>query len=195
MIDLSDIQVVLASASPRRKELLQQIGIEPVIIPSDYAEQSGGSDVLLLIENNTKGKLNDVLMKNNLRHSLIIAADTVVVLDCKVFGKPSNADEAIAMLENLSGKKHQVITGVAIYYNTEIMYYYSVTDVYMRTIRSEEIKAYIKTGEPYDKAGGYGIQAIGALFVDKIDGCYSNVVGLPLPLVYKMLGAFGMKIL
>lgn len=195
MIDLETVNVVLASASPRRKELLQQIGINPLIISGDYSEQSFGNSALELVENNTKGKLMDVLSKHNLVDSLVIAADTVVVLNGEIFGKPSCEQDAFAMLEKLSGKKHKVITGVAIYYNSEIRYDYSVTDVYMRVIKSAEITAYIATGEPCDKAGGYGIQARGALFVDKIDGCYSNVVGLPLPLLSKMLGELNFKII
>lgn len=195
MIDLETVNVVLASASPRRKELLQQIGINPLIISGDYSEQSFGNSALELVENNTKGKLMDVLSKHNLVDSLVIAADTVVVLNGEIFGKPSCEQDAFAMLEKLSGKKHKVITGVAIYYNSEIRYDYSVTDVYMRVIKSAEITAYIATGEPCDKSGGYGIQARGALFVDKIDGCYSNVVGLPLPLLSKMLGELNFKII
>lgn len=191
MTDLSGIKVVLASASPRRKELLEQIGIQPVVIASSYSEQSMGDSVFELVANNAKGKLNEALSSHDLHDSLVIAADTVVILDLEIFGKPQDAEQALVMLGRLSGKKHRVITGVAIYYKGEIRYDYSVTDVHMRDISIQEIKAYIASGEPYDKAGGYGIQARGALFVDKIDGCYSNVVGLPLPLLYKMLVNLG----
>lgn len=191
MTDLSGIKVVLASASPRRKELLEQIGIQPVVIASSYSEQSMGDSVFELVANNAKGKLNEALSSHDLHDSLVIAADTVVILDLEIFGKPQDAEQALEMLGRLSGKKHRVITGVAIYYKGEIRYDYSVTDVHMRDISTQEIKAYIASGEPYDKAGGYGIQARGALFVDKIDGCYSNVVGLPLPLLYKMLVNLG----
>lgn len=188
-------QFVLASASPRRRELLKQIGIEPVIITSAYEESSTGDSIFTLAESNAKGKLLDVVSKNNCSNAVVISADTIVVVDDAVFGKPKNAEHAFEMLSVLSGKLHKVVTGVAIYYNNKIMYDYSTTDVYMRDLKPQEIENYILSGEPYDKAGGYGIQALGAVFVEKIDGCYSNVVGLPLPLLYSMLSNLGIKIL
>lgn len=195
MTNLSAIKFVLASASPRRKELLHQIGIDPVVMAGNYLELNIGDNPLDIVAHNAKGKLLDIVENNDLCNSLIMAADTIVVLDGEYFGKPRDSREAFTMLERMSNKKHNVITGVAIYYNGEIRYDYSVTDVYMRTIKSEEIKAYVASDEPYDKAGGYGIQAKGAVFVEKIDGCYSNVVGLPLPLLCKMLQELNFTVL
>ena len=188
-------QFILASASPRRRELLKQIGIEPIVIASSYKEFSKGDSIFAVVESNARGKLLDVISRNDCGDAVVISADTIVVIDDTIFGKPKNAEHAFEMLSVLSGKLHKVVTGVAIYYNNKIMYDYSTTDVYMKKLEPYEMEGYILSGEPFDKAGGYGIQSLGAVLVEKIDGCYSNVVGLPLPLLYSMLSNFGVKIL
>ena len=121
----------------------------------------------------------------------VIAADTIVVIDNVILGKPQDAAAAKAMLQRLSGRTHQVMTGVAVCYKEQKMSEVCVTDVSFRQLTAEEIDAYIATGEPMDKAGAYGIQGRGAVLVEKINGCYNNVVGLPLSLLYLMMQRLG----
>lgn len=121
----------------------------------------------------------------------VIAADTIVVIDNVILGKPQDAAAAKAMLQRLSGRTHQVMTGVAVRYKGQQMSEVCVTDVSFRQLTAEEIDAYIATGEPMDKAGAYGIQGRGAVLVEKINGCYNNVVGLPLSLLYLMMQRLG----
>ena len=121
----------------------------------------------------------------------VIAADTIVVIDNVILGKPQDVAAAKAMLQRLSGRTHQVMTGVAVSYKGQKMSEVCVTDVSFRQLTAEEIDAYIATGEPMDKAGAYGIQGRGAVLVEKINGCYNNVVGLPLSLLYLMMQRLG----
>ena len=121
----------------------------------------------------------------------VIAADTIVVIDNVILGKPQDAAAAKDMLQRLSGRTHQVMTGVAVRYKGQQMSEVCVTDVSFRQLTAEEIDAYIATGEPMDKAGAYGIQGRGAVLVEKINGCYNNVVGLPLSLLYLMMQRLG----
>lgn len=121
----------------------------------------------------------------------VIAADTIVVIDNVILGKPQDAAAAKAMLHRLSGRTHQVMTGVAVRYKGQQLSKVCVTDVSFRQLTAEEIDAYIATGEPMDKAGAYGIQGRGAVLVEKINGCYNNVVGLPLSLLYLMMQRLG----
>ena len=121
----------------------------------------------------------------------VIAADTIVVIDNVILGKPQDAAAAKAMLQRLSGRTHQVMTGVAVCYKGQKMSEVCVTDVSFRQLTADEIDAYIATGEPMDKAGAYGIQGRGAVLVEKINGCYNNVVGLPLSLLYLMMQRLG----
>ena len=121
----------------------------------------------------------------------VIAADTIVVIDNVILGKPQDAAAAKSMLQRLSGRTHQVMTGVAVRYKGQQLSKVCVTDVSFRQLTAEEIDAYIATGEPMDKAGAYGIQGRGAVLVEKINGCYNNVVGLPLSLLYLMMQRLG----
>lgn len=121
----------------------------------------------------------------------VIAADTIVVIDNVILGKPQDAAAAKAMLQRLSGRTHQVMTGVAVRYKGQQLSKVCITDVSFRQLTAEEIDAYIATGEPMDKAGAYGIQGRGAVLVEKINGCYNNVVGLPLSLLYLMMQRLG----
>lgn len=172
---------VLASKSPRRKELLQKIGINAQIMPSNVDEsaytklppQDMVSQLAMI-------KAADVA-KDFRKNTIVIGADTCVCLDGKVFGKPQSMEEAENMLKKLSGRTHQVYTGYCVIdcSDGKAVSKYSVTDVTFRTLSEKEIKAYVKTRECMDKAGSYGIQEKGAIFVEKIDGDYSNVVGLP----------------
>ena len=185
------MQVILASASPRRLALLQQIGIEATVCPADFDEVSGSAvqaeDVVLA---NAVGKCQAVVKIKG--DSLpVIAADTVVVAEGVILGKPQDAEDAIVMLKQLSGKTHKVLTGIAVSYAGEMLAEVCETKVVFRDLTDEEIKKYVATGEPLDKAGAYGIQGKGAVLVEKIDGCYNNVVGLPLTRMQLILAKLG----
>lgn len=185
------MQVILASASPRRLALLQQIGIEATVCPADFDEVSGtavqAEDVVLA---NAVGKCQAVVKIKG--DSLpVIAADTVVVAEGVILGKPQDAEDAVVMLKQLSGKTHKVLTGIAVSYAGEMLAEVCETKVVFRDLTDEEIKNYVATGEPLDKAGAYGIQGKGAVLVEKIDGCYNNVVGLPLTRMQLILAKLG----
>lgn len=185
------MKVILASASPRRQALLQQIVITPLVCPADFAEGSGtASQAQEVALYNAAGKCAAVAAKMG-DELPVIAADTIVVIDNVILGKPQDAAAAKAMLQCLSGRTHQVITGVAVRYKGQQLSKVCVTDVSFRQLTAEEIDAYIATGEPMDKAGAYGIQGRGAVLVEKINGCYNNVVGLPLSLLYLMMQRLG----
>ncbi|SJZ92846.1 Maf family protein [Selenihalanaerobacter shriftii] len=174
-------KVVLASASPRRQELLEQIYVNFVTIPSNVDETKiNGEDPIDLVQKLALAKADDVAKR--VGNSLVIGADTVVVYKDEVLGKPNSNAEAYEMLSKLRETEHQVITGFAIIdTNTlEQKIDYEMTKVIMKDFTDQDISDYIATGEPMDKAGGYAIQERGAVFVEKIDGSYSNVVGLPL---------------
>ena len=185
------MQVILASASPRRLALLQQIGIEATVCPAYFDEVSGSAvqaeDVVLA---NAVGKCQAVVKIKG--DSLpVIAADTVVVAEGVILGKPQNAEDAVEMLKQLSGKTHKVLTGIAVSYAGEMLAEVCETKVVFRDLTDGEIKNYVATGEPLDKAGAYGIQGKGAVLVEKIDGCYNNVVGLPLTRMQLILAKLG----
>lgn len=190
-------KIILASKSPRRKQLLESIGMEFEIIPSNFEEDIVGKKFSKsFIESLAYEKAKDV--SSQVKEGLIIGADTVVILGNKILGKPKDKEEAIKMLQTLSGKTHKVITGVAIIdkYENKTLINSTITKVTFRKIALREIEAYVETGEPMDKAGSYGIQnAIGTLFVEKVDGCYNNVVGLPLNLLAKMLKSFSIYLI
>lgn len=173
------MKIILASASPRRRELLTLAGIEYEVIPSECEEIlpdeiTPDSAVMEL----ARQKAEDVFN----RHSdcMIIAADTVVALGNTILGKPKDEEDAFNMLSSLSGKIHTVYTGVCIRTQQKTELFYSATDVEFYPLTEKEIKDYIATGEPMDKAGAYGIQGKGSLLVKGIHGDYFNVVGLPL---------------
>ncbi len=183
------IPIYLASKSPRRKKLLQQINLNfktlSVDIPENYMENESPVKVVKRI---ALEKLEAA--KKKINEGIIITADTIVVLNKKIIGKPGNAEEAFKILKRLSGKTHQVYTGFTIYsYKKNLtLIDYEKTFVTFRKLSDNEMKDYIKTGSPMDKAGAYGIQDdFGAVFVEKINGCYYNVVGLPLSKLYKTL--------
>lgn len=179
---MADTVFVLASKSPRRKELLGNIGINAQIIPSNVDESPYKKlPPEQMVKELAMLKACDVA--RSLRgNTVIIGADTCVCLGGKVFGKPQNMAEAEEMLRELSGKTHEVFTGFCIYNCKDgtAVSRAEVTHVTFRVLTDSEIKAYVKTREPMDKAGAYGIQRRGALFIEKIEGDYFNVVGLPL---------------
>ena len=187
------MEVVLASASPRRLALLEQVGIKAKVCPADFDEEAGKAaaahDVAL---HNAVGKCRAVAAK--LGETVpVVAADTIVVIDDAILGKPKDALEAEAMLASLTGRSHEVLTGVAVRYQGREIARVCATKVFFRSLTEAEIAAYVATGEPLDKAGAYGIQGRGALLVEKIEGCYNNVVGLPLTMLYSMLKEIGVS--
>jgi len=184
--------LILASSSPRRKDLLEQIKMSFKIIPSNVEENIGllkGAPTDKVEELATM-KARDVA--NGLNEGLVLGADTIVVIGDEILGKPKDDDDAFYMLSKLSGKEHQVITGLAlidIKTNT-IRIAHETTYIRFRELSSDMIRNYINSGEPQGKAGSYAIQGIGAVLVEEIRGCYSNVVGLPLTRLSKMLEDF-----
>lgn len=186
------MRIILASQSPRRKKLLQQLGFNFEIIPSTVDENSNESDPVTFVENLAFLKANDISKTNP--ESLIIGADTIVVKDHQILGKPSSTDHAYELLSKLSGAQHYVYTGVALLStdsNSKLkkkVNFSVATKVYFKELHQDEIEAYIETGSPMDKAGGYGIQDDwGATFVEKIEGDFYNVVGLPISKLYSEL--------
>ena len=182
--------IVLASASPRRLDLLRQIGVEPVVEPADVDETvPPGIDVSSAVLALARVKAAAVATRHWGEPTLVLGADTLVVVDGSPLGKPADADEAVDMLRRLSGRSHQVVTAVALVdaadgRSTDGI---ALTTVRMREIEPVEIERYVATGEPLDKAGAYAIQGQAAVFVEGIEGDFTNVVGLPLPLVHRLV--------
>lgn len=179
MKDLNELKVVLASASPRRKELLSLIFNEYDICPADCDETlpegikaQEAVEYLSLIKNKAALELCS-------KESLVISADTVVAVDGEILGKPVDKDDARRMISLLSGRAHQVYTGVTLSLNGEFKTFSEKTDVVFYELTEEEIETYISSSEPYDKAGSYGIQGKAGLLVKSVNGDYYNVVGLP----------------
>ncbi len=183
--------IILASNSPRRRELLKQIGVAFISDPADVdervlpGEQAGAYALRVALD---KARI----AAGRAGKGIIIAADTVVVIEGTIMGKPVDAQNAEYMLRTLSGRMHEVMTGLVVLDagTGEKRTAVAVTKVWFRDLSDQQISSYVATGEPLDKAGAYGIQGKGALFVQKIEGCYFNVVGLPLALLGEMLQAF-----
>ncbi len=189
--------IVLASASPRRRELLEQIGLEFTIVVSDVVESDcDWASPIELVTQLAHHKARRVASSQS-KEAVIIGADTVVVVDGQVLGKPAHEAEAIAMLRCLRGREHQVYTGVAVVdsLNEQEAQAYEMTRVFMRRYGDDEIERYVRSGEPRDKAGAYAIQGLGALLVAGIEGCYTNVVGLPVARLGQMLQTIGIPVL
>ena len=190
------MNLILASASPRRRELLQQIGVSFVVECSDTEEkidlsQPPEQQVQALALQKAQA------VAENHQTGIVLGADTVVVNEGVLLGKPKSVDEAKTMLSSLSGKWHQVMTAVALVDAGEKQHTWSsveITNVKFRELTEQDIAAYVATGESMDKAGAYGIQGYGALLVEKIEGCYNNVVGLPLQQVAIGLRNWGINL-
>lgn len=182
--------LVLASGSPRRRALLQGLGVSFSIRPADLDEsQLPGETPDQHVERLARDKAAAASRSNE----LVLAADTVVILDGEILGKPRDSAEARAMLERLAGRLHTVLTGVAVLDRRKERSAHGIarTEVRIATMTAREIAWYVDTGEPMDKAGAYAIQGLGALFVEAIEGNYSNVVGLPIPLTRSLFGQLG----
>lgn len=184
--------IILASGSPRRHELLRKLCKNFVVEVSDVKEvQTADSPKNLAVEN-AKLKASSIAAKHP--DAVVIGADTIVVLDGEIFGKPEGVDGAEKMLARLSGRKHEVITGLAICAGGKIFTAAEVTEVFFGKMTTEEIKNYVATGEPLDKSGSYALQGGATKFIEKIHGDWSNVVGLPVYRLRKLAQTAGIKL-
>ena len=183
-------KIVLASASPRRREILAQAGFSFEVLPGTNEEIKRGAAPGEIVENLAADKASDVAGKCS-GECLIIGADTIVVFDGEIMGKPADEADAYRMLHKIQGRVHQVYTGVALLDKTpegiKVSTFHQKTDVWVYPMSDDEIYGYIATKDPMDKAGSYGIQGQFAMFIEKIDGDYLNVVGLPLARLYQEL--------
>ncbi|MCL1873190.1 MAG: Maf family nucleotide pyrophosphatase [Clostridiales bacterium] len=187
--------LILASASPRRLDLLRQIGLEPLVVPAQVREISKGLEPQELVRENAQLKAGAVAPDHP--DALIIGADTLVYQDGRIFAKPKNPREARLMLELLSGSTHSVYTGLALLDTSagRLVSGWRCTEVIFAPLNSAQIEAYIASGEPFDKAGGYGIQGKGGLLVEKINGDYGTVVGLSFPLLNELMTKLGIPLI
>ncbi|WP_345951732.1 Maf family nucleotide pyrophosphatase [Mucilaginibacter sp. PAMB04274] len=180
-------KIILASKSPRRQELLRLMDVyyEVVLkeVDESYPEHLSPEEVAVYIAEK-KAKAYDAKSGDE----IVLTADTIVAIDGLILGKPENEAHAIEMLQRLSGRVHKVVTGVCILYKHEYNLFHDVSEVFFRTLSEEEIKTYVSKYKPYDKAGAYGIQEwVGITAIKRIEGSYTNVVGLPTEKVYQQL--------
>jgi septum formation protein len=200
--------IVLASASPRRIDLMKNLGIDFLVKPSDLDEVvkealEPGEIVTELAAHKAARVLALTLAEKLYPQGepiVVLGSDTIVVLDKDVLGKPPDREGAIAMLKRLSGRKHEVYTGVCVLFIDEhgqqkVYQEVDVSNVYFRQLGQAEIENYVDTGEPMDKAGSYALQGIGAFLIAKIEGCVTNIIGLPVPKTLKLLRRCGINIL
>jgi septum formation protein len=181
--------------SPRREMLLKAVGLNPVIHPANIDEDKtwSGKAPSRVVEDLARSKVERVSV--SFPNDCVLGADTIVSIDDEILGKPVDEEEAKAMLGKISGRKHVVYTGVALYSPKDrvIRTDSDATSVYIRNLSDDEISWYVSTGEPMDKAGSYALQGIGGLFVTRVEGDYSSVIGLPLPKVYQLFQDAGIK--
>ncbi len=187
--------LILASNSPRRRELLRQIGVPFSVAPADVDEKIMPGEAAVTYATRVAHDKARIAAAR-IRNGIVIAADTIVVLDKEILGKPADSEDATHMLEKLSGRVHSVITAIVVRdagTGRELVKS-AETRGWFRKLSPVEIVSYVKSGEPLDKAGAYGIQERGALLVDRIEGCYFNVVGLPLSILGELLQEMGLNI-
>lgn len=185
-------KIILASASPRRVELLRSLGVDFDVIPSAAEELHDESlNPAVLCELNAERKAADVAKNHTDR--VVLGADTLVTLDGKLFGKPRSLEEARTMLSSLSGRTHQVITGVCLYGGSRKSLFSEITEVRFKLLTPQVIDSYLSTVSVLDKAGAYGIQERGDLLVDNISGSYSNIVGLPVERLAPEFDGWGIR--
>lgn len=189
-------RLILASGSPRRRELLGKFGLPFEVIPAQGGEEEPG-DMLPeeYVQKLAEAKAAEVYERCADGEAVFIAADTIVELGGHILGKPADEADACRMLSELAGNEHRVWSGLCVRQGDTVRTAAECTKVHFRPLTEEEIRAYVATGEPLDKAGAYGYQGIAGLFVDRIDGDYFNVVGLPICRLGQMLGGFGVKLL
>ena len=180
--------LVLASRSPRRKQLLTNAGFEFVVRPADVDETTKPHENPEdFIQRLAQEKAAAVECAPG---EIVLGADTAVVMKSEIFGKPRDAQEAVRMLTALQGRKHEVLTGVCLRSRHKTCHDYASTEVWFLPMNEADIQDYVRTGEPLDKAGAYAIQGLASKFIERIHGPYSNVVGLPVSLVWRMLRSF-----
>jgi septum formation protein len=189
--NLEKYEIILASKSPRRQQLLNDLGlkfeVQSMDIPEVFPEGLGMTDVPVYLAE-LKASAFLPRLKDN---QLVITADTIVWLDGKILNKPVDYIDGFRMLKDLSGKKHQVVTGVCLLSTEKKVSFYSSTDVWFKPLSDEEIHSYLENYSPYDKAGAYGIQEwIGYIGINRIEGSFFNVMGLPVQCLYEHLKAF-----
>lgn len=196
----------LASQSPRRLELLRQIGLSPTVLPLRCAPERAdvdetplpGERPALYVERIARLKVEAGLKAQAVRHLPawpVLAADTTVTLDGDILGKPADAAEAAAMLRRYSGRAHTVLTGVAVAHAGNTAFLLHSSQVHFRSLSAADIAAYVATGEPFDKAGGYAIQGCAAIFIEMLRGSHSGVMGLPLFETAQLLDSLGFPVL
>ena len=189
-MDLRQPVVCLASASPRRRELLTQIGVPHKVVAAHIGETAHPGemprDYVMRM-----ARQKAVVVRDRGEDLPVLAADTTVVLDEVIYGKPHDRDEGVAMLQRLSGRIHEVMTAVAIADGCGVAFRLNVSSVRFRKLTLEECNAYWETGEPHDKAGGYAVQGAAAVFIESLNGSYSGVMGLPLFETAELLRAVG----
>ncbi len=191
------MRFILASSSPRRSDLLNQIGLDFEVIPSRFDEsQVNASDPVELVRTLAREKAGTVASEVE-GEAIVLGADTIVLLDDEILGKPRDEAEARSMLGRLAGRTHRVLTGVALIRrpNGPILVEHEETAVTMRNLTPGQIAAYVASGEPMDKAGAYAVQGLGSVLVERLQGDYFNVVGLPLPRLALMLEPLGLDVL
>jgi septum formation protein len=182
-------RLLLASASPRRAELLRAAGISFDIQPANADESvHPGEQPAAYVQRVAEAKARVVLPRAGAR--VVLAADTTVVVDGDIFGKPQNGQDAVRMLRALRGRRHEVMTGVTLAAAARVMTRVETTAVEFAPLSEDEIDWYVASGEPADRAGAYAVQGLASRFVTRVEGSYSNVVGLPVSLVYDMLKEF-----
>jgi septum formation protein len=189
--------IILASGSPRRKELLEKLQIPFVVEVSNYEEDNNLKlKPLELAKTLSSGKAETVAQKHKGEDVVIIGADTFIVLDNKILGKPHTPEKAKEMIKEMSGRDHSVITGFTIIDAKSGKKVSKAVEskVYFRKLTDEEIDAYVRTGESLDKAGAYAIQEAGSILIEKTEGDYTNIVGLPLPALIEELKKFGINL-
>lgn len=189
--DFQQYEIILASKSPRRQQLLSELGlkfsVQSMDIPEEFPEELGMTEVPVYLAELKANAFLPQLKANQ----LVITADTIVWLDGKVLNKPEDYADGIRMLKDLSGKKHQVLTGVCLLSTEKKVSFYALTDVWFKELSDEEIHFYLENYHPFDKAGAYGIQEwIGHIGIYRIEGSFSNVMGLPVQNVYEHLKSF-----
>ncbi|CUR67783.1 Maf family protein [Achromobacter xylosoxidans] len=202
MTDALPARLYLASASPRRRELLTQIGLPHAVLrvpapPGEDEPQHPGESAADYVRRTARDKAErgrDWLRAQSLPIMPLLAADTTVILDGQVLGKPADRDDATRILQALSGQTHQVHTAVALWSGERLLESVSITEVQMRPLQADEIARYCDSGEPYGKAGAYGIQGLAGTFIARIDGSYTGVMGLPLFETANLLRAAGIAI-
>ncbi len=184
------VRLILASESPRRAELLSAAGFAfDIVQPRIEEAPRPGESPEMFVERAAREKLAQVECRES--GTVVIAADTVVVIDGTILGKPRDAEHAMSMLKRLSGRHHEVLTGVAVRAGEQVVTAVERTAVHFLPLSDEEIAWYVASGEPRDKAGAYAVQGLGSRFVHRIEGSYSNVVGLPVATVYRLLRQLG----